>query len=133
VILVDTTVWVDFFRGVDSRVNRTFRQLIEDEEDLCLTSFNLTEILQGIKHEPLYEATKRHLLAFPLFEPDEVSTYVHAADIYRVCQRRGRTIRSTIDCLIAAIAMERDLVLLHNDRDFAHIAECTPLAVWLRR
>jgi predicted nucleic acid-binding protein len=129
VILVDTTVWVDFLRGVDSRVSRIFRRLIEDEEDLCLTSLNVTEILQGIRHEPLYDETRRHLLAFPIFQPEELSTYLHAADIYRACRRRGRTIRSTIDCLIAAIAMENDLIVLHNDRDFAQIAACTPLAV----
>lgn len=128
-IVVDTTVWVDFFRGADTRVNRTLHRLIDDEEDLCLTSLNLTEILQGIKRDALYEETRRHLIEFPLFEPRGLPTYLHAADIYRTCRRRGKTIRSTIDCLIAAIAMEHDLVLLHNDRDFAHIAACVPLAV----
>jgi predicted nucleic acid-binding protein len=130
VIVVDTTVWVDFFRGADTRVNRALRRLIADEEDLGLTSFNLTEILQGIKHDAFYQETKRHLLEFPLFEPQGPATYLHAADIYRTCRRRGKTIRSTIDCLIAAIAIEHDLVLLHNDRDFAHIAACAPLTVF---
>jgi predicted nucleic acid-binding protein len=129
VIAVDTTVWVDFFRGADTRVNRTLRRLIDDEEDLCLTSLNLTEILQGITRDAVYEETRRHLIEFPIFEPEGLSTYLHAADIYRTCRRRGKTIRSTIDCLIAAIAIEHDLVLLHNDRDFAHIATCAPLAV----
>lgn len=128
-ILVDTTVWVDFFRGVDSRVSGIFRRLIQDEEDLCLTSLNVTEILQGIRHEPLYDRTRRHLLAFPIFQPEELSTYLHAADIYRACRRRGRTIRSTIDCLIAAVAIENDLIVLHSDRDFTQIAACTSLAV----
>jgi predicted nucleic acid-binding protein len=122
-------VWVDFFRGADTRVNRTLRRLIDDEEDLCLTSLNLTEILQGITRDAVYEETRRHLIEFPIFEPEGLSTYLHAADIYRTCRRRGKTIRSTIDCLIAAIAIEHDLVLLHNDRDFAHIATCAPLAV----
>lgn len=128
-ILVDTTVWVDFFRGVDSRVSGIFRRLIQDEEDLCLTSLNVTEILEGIRHEPLYDRTRRHLLAFPIFQPEELSTYLHAADIYRACRRRGRTIRSTIDCLIAAVAIENDLIVLHSDRDFTQIAACTSLAV----
>jgi predicted nucleic acid-binding protein len=131
VILVDTTVWVDFFRGTNSPVNRIFRQLIEQEDDLCLTPLNLTEILQGIRHEALYDETKDHLLQFPIFHPDGVSTFLHGAEIYRVCRRRGRTVRSTIDCVIAAIAIEHDLSVLHNDRDFVHIAACTRLRLFV--
>lgn len=130
-ILVDTSVWVDFFRGTDSPVNRALHRLIEDEEDLCLTSLNLTEILQGIRYDAFYEETKRHLLEFPLFEPAGLLTYLHAADIYRTCRRRGKTIRSTIDCLIAAIAIEHGLTLIHKDRDFAHIAACTRLRLFV--
>ena len=129
-ILVDTTVWVEFFRGTNSPVNRTLRQLIEQEEDLCLTPLNLTEILQGIRHEALYEETKDHLLDFPVVHPDGVSTFLHAAEIYRACRKRGRTIRSTIDCVIAAIAIEHELTVLHNDRDFEHIAACAPLQLF---
>lgn len=129
-ILVDTTVWVDFFRGTDSRVNRALHRLIEDEDDLCLTSLNLTEILQGIRHDAFFEETKRSLLDFPLFEPEGLSTYLHAADIYRTCRQRGKTIRSTIDCLIAVIAIEYKLTLIHNNRDFARIAACTRLRLF---
>ncbi|MFZ5875100.1 MAG: type II toxin-antitoxin system VapC family toxin [Nitrospirota bacterium] len=129
-ILVDTTVWVDFFRGANSSVNRIFRELIEREDDLCLTPLNLTEILQGIRHDALYQETKEHLLQFPLFHPEGVSTFLHAAEIYRACRRRGRTIRSTIDCVIAAIAIEHDLMVLHRDRDFVHIAACTRLRLF---
>lgn len=130
VILVDTTVWVDFFRGTNSAVNRILHRLIDQEEDLCLTPLNLTEILQGIRHEALYEETKDHLLDFPVFHPDGVSTFLHAAEIYRACRKRGRTIRGTIDCVIAAIAIEYELTVLHNDRDFEHIAACTRLRLF---
>jgi predicted nucleic acid-binding protein len=130
VILVDTTVWVDFFRGANSSVSRTLHRLIDHEEDLCLTPLNLTEILQGIRHEALYEETKRHLLDFPVFQPEGISTFLHAAEIYRTCRRRGRTIRSTIDCVIAATAIEHELTVFHNDRDFEQIAACTSLKLF---
>ena len=126
-ILVDTTVWIDFLRGNRSPFRKRLHQLIEQEEDLCLTAINLTEILQGIKSDTEFERTRRYLLAFPLFLMNDVSTYIHAARIYRACQKSGKTVRKTVDCLIAAIAIENNLTLLHNDRYFDKIAACTHL------
>lgn len=129
-ILVDTTVWVDFFRRTDSRFGKALHRLIDEERDLCLTAIHLTEILQGIKDDLSHERIKRHLLSFPIFQPDGLATYLHAADIHRTCRRKGKTIRKTVDCLIAAIAIENNLRLFHNDRDFNHIAHCTRLKIY---
>jgi len=129
-ILVDTTIWIDFLRENSSPFKKRLHQLIEQEEDLCLSAINLTEILQGIKSETEFERTRRHFLAFPLFLMSDVSTYIHAARIYRTCQRSGKTVRKTVDCLTAAIAIENNLTLFHNDRDFDKIAACTNLKVF---
>lgn len=128
-ILVDSTIWIDFLKGADSIFRKKLRQLIEQEEDVCLTTIHLTEILQGIKSEIEFEQTKRYLLTFPIFLSKDIHTYIHAARIYRICRQRGKAVRKTVDCLIAAVAIENDLTLLHNDRDFDKIAGCTKLKV----
>lgn len=131
-ILVDTSVWIDFLRGTNSLHRKTLHALIENEEDVCLTGIILTEILQGIRDEKENNEIKRYLLEFPLYNPADVSTYIKAADIFRKCARQGRTVRKTIDCLIAAVAMENNFTLLHNDRDFDAIADCTELKLFRR-
>ncbi|MGH7274853.1 MAG: type II toxin-antitoxin system VapC family toxin [Nitrospiria bacterium] len=129
-ILVDTTIWIDFLKGTNSVFRKRLHQLIEQEEDICLTAVNLTEILQGIRSDTEFERTKRYLTAFPLFLANTIDTHIHAARIYRSCQRSGKTIRKTVDCLIAAVAIENNLTLFHNDRDFGNIAACTNLKVF---
>ncbi len=128
-ILVDTSVWIDLFRGIPSVHRRKLHRLIEGEEDLCLTAIHLTEILQGIQSDAEFERIKRYLLAFPIFNATELETTIHAAKIYRTCRRGGNTVRKTVDCIIAAVAIEHDLILFHNDRDFEKIAACTSLRV----
>lgn len=126
-ILVDTSVWIDFLRGKDSKHRYLLRRLIEKEEDICLTEIILTEILQGIKDDALYETTKEYLLEFPMIKPKGTETYIKAAEIFRKCRKQGMTIRKTIDCIIAAIAQENNLALLHNDSDFEVIKNCSGL------
>ena len=126
-ILVDTSVWIDFLRGRDSVHHRILHNLIENEEDLCLTGIIVTEILQGIKDEKANEETKQYLLEFPIYHPSGIDTYIEAANIYKRCARKGKTVRKTVDCLIAAVTIENDLTLFHHDADFDSIVECTGL------
>jgi predicted nucleic acid-binding protein len=128
-ILVDTSVWIDFFRGKDTSYAGILHDLIVNEADLCITGIILTEILQGIKDDKANKETKGYLLEFPLYDISGITTYVEAANIFRRCMRKGKTVRKTIDCLIAAVAIENDLILLHNDSDFDSIAQCTALRV----
>ena len=74
-----------------------------------------------------YETTKSYLLEFPIIRPKGNETYISAADIYRKCRKQGKTIRKTIDCIIAAIAQENNLTILHNDNDFEVIKKCSGL------
>mgnify|MGYP000725220203 CR=1 FL=1 len=122
-ILVDTSVWIDFFRPVDSPFRKTLHFLLENEEDLCLTEIILTEILQGIKKDKDFRAIKEYLLDFPVYSLKNRDSYIESAQIYRKCRKKGITIRRTVDCLIAQVAIENNLVLFHNDQDFNQIAK----------
>lgn len=126
-ILVDTSVWVDFLRGEKSIQREALHRLIEHEEDISITEIIFTEVVQGIKADRDFETTKSYLLEFPIYKSKGVETYLRAAQIYRKCRKRGKTVRGTVDCIIAAICIENDLTLLHKDRDFDLIAACTTL------
>ena len=126
-ILVDTSVWVDFLRGANSPQRRTLHRLIEEEEDIAITEIILTEILQGIKEDKDFQIIKDYLLEFPIHRPNGIETYLKAAQIYRDCRKSGKTVRKTVDCIIAAICLENGLTLFHKDSDFDIIEECTGL------
>jgi len=126
-ILVDTSVWVDFLRGTKSTQRKVLHRFIEDEEDISITEIILTEILQGIKEDKDFQTVKEYLLEFPLYRPEGTETFLQAAQIYRDCRKKGKTVKKTVDCIIAAICMENDLTLLHKDSDFDFIEACTGL------
>lgn len=116
-ILVDTSVWIGFFQGADTLYRAVLHKLIEENE-VCLADIILAEILQGIKSDKDFKIVKAHLLEFPVYSLKNVDSYVQAAQIYRTCRKKGLTIRKLVDCLIAQVAIENDLVLFHNDQDF---------------
>ena len=126
-IVVDTSVWIDFLRGADSRERRALHKLLEEEEDISITEIILTEILQGIKEDQDCRRLKDYLLEFPIHRPQGSETYIKAAEIYRICRKKGKTVRKTVDCIIATICLENDLTIFHKDRDFELIAACTEL------
>jgi predicted nucleic acid-binding protein len=128
VILVDTSVWIDFFAGRDLPHVVRLEQCILDNEDLALCGIILTEILQGIADDTVYRRVKRYLAPLILL-PMAESVFVRAADIYRKLRKQGITIRKTNDCIIAATALEHHCPLLHHDKDFAPIAEQFPLKI----
>jgi predicted nucleic acid-binding protein len=129
-IMVDTSVWIDFLKGANSTERQVLHELIENEEEISITGIILTEILQGIKEEKEFQTTRKYLLEFPVFEPKGTATYNEAASIFRSCRKKGKTVRSTVDCLIAAICLENDLSVFHKDRDFDIIRECAGLKVF---
>jgi predicted nucleic acid-binding protein len=126
-ILVDTSIWIDFLEGKGTPQHLELCRLIEDDADICLTGIVVTEILQGIKDNAQNREIASYLLEFPIINPQDISSYIQASEIYRTCARNGKTVRKTIDCLIAAIAIENGLVLFHNDRDFDIIRACCRL------
>ena len=127
-VLVDTTAWIDFFGDRPEPHVAALQELIENDEDICLCGVILAEVLQGIRSDSDYRKTKDYFDAL-IFLPMRQATYVRAADIYRSLRKKGITIRKPVDCMIASVAIEHDLLLLHNDRDFDQIAKHSKLKI----
>lgn len=119
-VIVDTTVWIDFFLAGSQPHVKTLENLISHREDICICGIILTEILQGIRENSEFKKTQ-DLLNNLVFLPMEYSVFLRSAEIYRNLRRKGITIRKTVDCMIAAVAIENDIPLLHNDKDFIPI------------
>jgi predicted nucleic acid-binding protein len=117
VVIVDTTVWVDYLKGRGTpQVQWLDRNL--QRQRLGLTDLILCEVLQGIRDDHQLTAVQRQLLKFEVFSTGGVALALAAAGNYRTLRSRGYTIRKTIDCLIATFCLEHGHVLLHNDRDY---------------
>jgi len=129
-ILVDTSVWIDFFNGSVSEERDKLRKLIIDHRLITITDIIITEILQGIREDKQYKLVKQTLTELNILHATARKTYIHAADIYRTCREKGFTIRKTNDCIIAAVAIESSCQLLHKDKDFKSIAACVDLRLY---
>ena len=127
-ILVDTSVWIDFFAGRDLPHVAKLEQSILDNDDLALSGIILTEILQGIPDDTTYRRVRRYLSALIMLPMPE-SVFVRAAELYRKLRKQGIIIRKTNDCIIAATALEHQCQLLHNDKDFVPIAKHCSLKI----
>ena len=121
-VLVDSTVWIDFFAARSSDLVVALENLIINREDICICGIVLTEVLQGIRKDSEFKKT-RDLFTKLLFLPMPYPVFLKAAEIYRGLRRKGITIRKSVDCMIASVAIENDIPLLHNDKDFAAIEE----------
>jgi predicted nucleic acid-binding protein len=121
-LLVDTTVWIDFFGDRPEPHVVALQRLIENDEDLCICGVILAEVLQGIRSDADYLRTRDYFGSLILL-PMGQETFVQAADLYRSLRKKGVTIRKPVDCMIASVAIEHELPLLHNDRDFDQIAK----------
>lgn len=122
-ILVDTSVWIELLNG------RHDPRITEDELLNFATCGPVAqEVFEGLRDHPWAGAFREAFLAFPvLSDPLPVETFLAAADIFRQGRRKGFTIRSSTDCLIAAIAIDHKIPVWHKDRDFEIIARFTGL------
>ncbi len=125
-LLVDTSVWIEFFRrGSRFRFEGRFDL---DEVVTCLPV--VQEVLQGFDDERAYRMAREAMLALPMVEsPLGSEVFLEAVDLYRAARRQGLTVRSGVDCLIAACALRHSLPLAHLDRDFEALARVAPLEV----
>ena len=123
--LVDTSVWIEFFRPSGSIA--LFETEVELEEVVtCLPV--VQEVLQGFDEQRAFSIAREAMLALPIVEtPLSWEVYERAVDLYRSARRAGVTVRSGVDCLIAACAIRNDLTVLHHDRDFDNLARVAPL------
>ncbi len=125
-VLVDTSAWIQVFRK-RSRFN--LEAVVDlDEVVTCLPV--IQEVLQGFREEHAYRIARESMLAFPIVEsPLAVDVVEDAVALYRLARRRGLTVRSGVDCLIAACAVRNGLEVLHRDRDFDTLAKVSQLRV----
>lgn len=122
--LVDTSVWVDYLRGRTTPQVAALRELLSGEEIVGTAPIILQEILQGADSAERFETWRKRFAELFCYVPrDPVQSHVAAARLYQDCRKAGKTPRSSNDCLVAQIAIENNLVLLHNDRDFDAIAD----------
>ena len=128
VILVDTTVWVDYLRGVVTS-ETTWLDSNLDRERLGLTDLILCEVLQGVKDDDDFQRVRRELLKCEVFATGGIALAVASAKNYRRLRAHGSTVRRTIDCLIATFCLQNGHSLLHNDRDFTPFEKVLGLAV----
>lgn len=116
-VIVDTSVWVDFLNAV-TNPETEWLDLHMDHERIGLTTIILTEVLQGLRNDQEAAAVHSELLKFEIIEAHDISLAVEAARHYRVLRQAGRTVRKTVDLLIATYCIQQDHSLLHRDRDF---------------
>jgi len=125
--LVDTSVWIDFLRGRKAAHVDALAALLHGDEVVGTAPIVLQEILQGADSEDRFEQWRKYFGELLCYVPDDpIGTHIAAARLYQQCRRNGTTPRSSNDCLIAQLAMEHGLLLLHNDRDFEAIAAVAP-------
>jgi len=124
VILVDTSVWIEVFRArrpLDLETVVAF-----DDVVTCLPV--IQEVLQGSRDEMAYRRARDAMLSLPSVEsPLPEDMFSQAVDLYRSARRGGLTVRSSVDCLIAACAIRHDLEVLHRDRDFSALSRVSAL------
>ncbi|MDA0750272.1 MAG: PIN domain nuclease [Verrucomicrobia bacterium] len=127
-VLVDTSFWIDFLSGRNNWASNCLKQKLASREAVAYIDLILLEIVQGLRNSfdrSKIEAAFGKLIILP----QNRSSIMFAADIYKGLQRNGIQIRSITDCLIAAIAMEFGATVLHRDRDFSYIADHYPLEI----
>jgi predicted nucleic acid-binding protein len=127
-ILVDTSAWIEFLRATGSPAHLAVRRLIAEGEALGISEPVVMEVLAGAGTRDV-ERLRRRLLAVPLVPTDGIADFEQAAAIYRRCREQRETIRSLVDCLIAAITIRIEAELLHADADFVRIARHTGLRI----
>jgi Predicted nucleic acid-binding protein, contains PIN domain len=126
-ILVDTSVLIEFFKGRQNHKTDLFDAIIARDIPFGLSAFSYQEILQGARDEREYKLLREYLDTQVIYYPPEnPEFYEKAARLYFDLRRKGVTVRGSIDLFIALTAMENALTLLHHDRDFDAIASMTP-------
>jgi predicted nucleic acid-binding protein len=126
-ILVDSSVWIDFLSSSPGRAGAELHRMIAEAEPFALTGVIVAEVLQGLTRD--VSQVENYLSMWEMLEPQGFSTYRQAAAIFRLARAKGITV-TTIDALIAAIALEHGAGVFTLDKDFARIALITRLPLY---
>ena len=126
--IFDTSVWIDFFKNTGSKQAILLEEYVKfTSENVLLTPTIIQEILQGVRTEEEFTKKQRVLESYNLLKPDWEKTSIAAAKLYFDLRKKGVTIRKSTDCLIAQIAIQNDVLLVHIDSDFELIAQNSSL------
>ena len=127
-VVVDTSVWIDFFNNPEMEGNNRLEELIRDQNRAAICGVILQEILQGIREQKSYDLTRQRLLFLPFLESTR-EVHILAASIYRDLRKRGVTVPS-VDAAIAAIAIHHGFPLFTRDDHFTEIARQSKLEIF---
>jgi len=117
VILVDSSVWIDYFNGTETLATKKLDNLL-GVQPLCTGDLILAEVLQGFRLDQDYQAAKTLLCSLPVYAMLGATLSLKSAENFRKLRKQGITIRKTIDTMIATFCIENGLPLLHSDKDF---------------
>ena len=120
-VLVDTSAWIEFLNEQGSETGRRVRELVEGDDEICTCGVVVAELLQGLRSDRSRRQVEEMLGQMTFLEAAGLLPYVRAAALYRSLRRRGVTVRSTIDCLVAVLAEENGCAVLARDRDLTAI------------
>ncbi|MEY4676240.1 MAG: hypothetical protein RLZZ470_747 [Pseudomonadota bacterium] len=130
-ILVDTSVWIDFFRGQRSAACEALAQCLGDASlEIGMPDLVLFEVMRGFRETPAMHEAQALLTALPAVELGGADNALKAAARYRQLRSQGRTVSSPIDVLLASYCMDQGHVLLHNDADFESLQILGGLDTW---
>jgi predicted nucleic acid-binding protein len=131
-ILVDTSVLIGYFKGLNNAPNEKMNYIADHEIPYGICHYVYQELLQVAANKQEYELLKDYLNTLPFYSLlYEKESFENAALMYIDCRKKGITVRSTIDILIAEIAIENDLYLFHNDNDYTNISKiCKNLKIY---
>lgn len=122
-ILVDTSVLIDYLKGIENTKTGLFEEILDKSIPWGISALTYVELLQGVKSEREFKYLKEYLISIPLYHLNQDHDSMEkAARLYFRARKAGPTIRSTIDILIAQTAIDHDLYLLHNDSDYDMLA-----------
>jgi len=116
-ILVDTSVWAYFLNGYPSPQAAALAELLEGDDELCTCGTIVAEVFQGLRRDQGRRAIERSFQELTFLEPSSISLYFRAAEVYQRRREIGKTVRSTIDCVVAVIAEENACHVLARGRD----------------
>jgi predicted nucleic acid-binding protein len=129
-ILVDSSVWIDFFNGRATPQASSLALLLDDMAPLAVADLVLFEVLRGFRHERDYLAARKSMSALAVIEIGGEDNALQAAQHDRLLRAMGYTIRSAVDMLQANYCIDHDYALLHNDTDFDVMENLRGLKVW---
>jgi predicted nucleic acid-binding protein len=131
-IIIDSSVWIDFFNYYDSKEADALEELIENNfsNNIFICPAIYMEILRGLKVDNEFYDVKETLLNFSILDNDIMTITDRAINIYRNLRKKGITIRKQNDCLIASYAIYNSIPLFHKDKDFEKIASDTKLKIY---